>query len=81
MSALLSGIIGQIWPYIAAALGAMAVAFGLHRKGKLDERKDAELKDYKHAQDVTNRADEARAAVADSIKRDGLRKPDQFQRD
>ena len=81
MSAFFAWAIAQAWPYLAAAGGLLAVAFGIHRKGKADALREAELKDHRHAQDVLQRADEARSGADRNSDGDGLRKRDQWQRD
>ena len=76
----MSAILAWAWPYLATLAGALALAFGLHRKGVIDERRNAELKDRKHAESLYERAIKARDAADHRDRGDGLRKSDGHKR-
>lgn len=77
MSAVIWALLGRFWQPIAAVLAGVA----LYLKGRSDKAKTEEIKDLRHAQDIRQRADEARAAADSHNVGDGLRKSDGWKRD
>lgn len=79
---MISGIVPNLWGYIAAAGAAILGALGLYFKGRSDAKRKADLKDLQGFKKTTERMQDAEAAMGDdpAVLRDSLRNRDPKQR-
>ncbi len=79
---LLSGLVPNLWGYVAAAGAAVLGALGLYLKGRKDAKTKADLRDLKGFKKTTERMQDADAAMGDdpAALREWLRKRDTEQR-
>ena len=81
MSAFLSSIIAPFWPYILAAVGAIAGALGIYAKGRSDAKAKAENADLKNANRILKDSADARDRAAGAKPVAGKLPDDGFRRD
>jgi hypothetical protein len=79
---LISGLVPNLWGYIAAAGAAIAAIAGVYFKGRADAKAKADLRDLKGFKKTTERMQDADAAMGDdpAVLRDRLRNRDPDQR-
>ncbi len=79
---LLSGLLPNVWGYIAAAGAALLGLGGFYLKGRSDAKAKADLRDMKGFKKTTERMQDADAAMGDdpAALREWLRKRDPDQR-
>ena len=75
---LISGLVPNLWGYVAMAGTAILGALGIYFKGRSDAKRKADLKDLKGFKKTTERMQDADAAMGDdpAVLRDSLRKRD-----
>jgi hypothetical protein len=74
----LTSFLAANWEALAAAIAAIAGAFGFYLKGRSDAASKAKLKDLTHANEIRRDGAAARASV--DISPDRLRDDDGWQR-
>ena len=79
---LLSGLLPNVWGYIAAAGAALLGILGVYVKGRRDAKAKADLRDLKGFKKTTERMQDADAAMGDdpAVLRDSLRQRDPNKR-
>ena len=79
---LISGLVPNLWGYLAAAGAAIAAIAGVYFKGRSDAKAKADLRDLKGFKKTTERMQDADAAMGDdpAVLRDSLRKRDPNKR-
>jgi hypothetical protein len=79
---MLTGLLPNMWGYIAAAGAALLGALGLYFKGRSDAKAKADLRDLKGFKKTTERMQDADVAMGDdpSALREWLRQRDTDQR-
>ena len=79
---MISGLVPNLWGYLAAAGAAIAAIAGVYFKGRSDAKAKADLRDLKGFKKTTERMQDADAAMGDdpAVLRDSLRKRDPKQR-
>ena len=79
---LISGLLPNVWGYIAAAGAALLGILGIYVKGRRDAKTKADLRDLKGFKKTTERMSDADAAMGDdpAALRDWLRQRDPKQR-
>lgn len=75
---LISGLLPNVWGYIAAAGAALLGILGVYVKGRRDAKAKADLRDLKGFKKTTERIQDADAAMGDdpAVLRDSLRQRD-----
>ena len=79
---LLSGLLPNVWGYIAAAGAALLGLGGFYLKGRSDAKAKADLRDLKGFKKSTERMQDADVAMGDdpAVLRDRMRQRDPNQR-
>ena len=79
---LISGLLPNVWGYIAAAGAALLGILGVYVKGRRDAKAKADLRDLKGFKKTTERMQDADAAMGDdpAVLRDSLRQRDPNKR-
>ena len=79
---LISGLLPNVWGYIAAAGAALLGILGVYVKGRRDAKAKADLRDLKGFKKTTERMQDADAAMGDdpAVLRDRMRQRDPNQR-
>lgn len=79
---LISGLLPNVWGYIAAAGAALLGALGLYFKGRSDAKAKADLRDLKGFKETTERMHDAESAMGDdpAVLRDSMRQRDPNKR-
>ena len=79
---LISGLLPNVWGYLAAAGAALLGLGGVYLKGRSDAKAKADLRDLKANAKTTERMQDADAAMGDdpAALREWLRKRDPDQR-
>lgn len=79
---LISGLLPNVWGYIAAAVAALLGLGGIYLKGRSDAKAKADLRDLKGFKKSTERMQDADVAMGDdpAVLRDRMRQRDPNQR-
>ena len=79
---LISGLLPNVWGYIAAAGAALLGILGVYVKGRRDAKAKADLRDLKANSKTTERMQDADVAMGDdaAVLRDSLRQRDPNKR-
>ena len=79
---LITGLLPNVWGYIAAAGAALLGILGVYVKGRRDAKAKADLRDLKGFKKTTERMQDADAAMGDdpAVLRDSLRQRDPNKR-
>ena len=79
---ILTGLLPNVWGYIAAAGAALLGILGVYVKGRRDAKAKADLRDLKGFKKTTERMQDADAAMGDdpAVLRDSLRQRDPNKR-
>lgn len=79
---LISGLLPNVWGYIAAAGAALLGILGVYVKGRRDARAKADLRELKGFKETTERMHDAESAMGDdpAVLRDSLRQRDPNKR-
>ena len=79
---LISGLLPNVWGYIAAAGAALLGILGVYVKGRRDAKAKADLRDLKGFKKTTERMQDADAAMGDdpAVLRDSMRQRDPNKR-
>ena len=79
---LITGLLPNVWGYIAAAVTALLGLLGVYVKGRRDAKAKADLRDLKGFKETTERMQDADAAMGDdpAVLRDSLRQRDPNKR-
>lgn len=52
---MIGALIGDFWPYIAAAVGVILTTLGAYRKGRGDEKRNQKIEDHERAGEIRDR--------------------------
>ena len=79
---LLTGLLPNVWGYVAAAGTALLGVLAAYVKGRRDAKAKADLRDLKGFKETTERMQDADAAMGDdpAVLRDSLRQRDPNKR-
>lgn len=79
---LITGLLPNVWGYVAAAGAALLGILGVYVKGRRDAKAKADLRDLKGFKKTTERMQDADAAMGDdpAVLRDSMRQRDPNKR-
>ena len=75
-----AALLGDLWPYLIAALAAVAGALGLYAKGRGDAKSKAETRDMREHIETRERMDDAEIHDDPDLARRWLQSRDPDQR-